>query len=46
VTYHVDLDPRVPGTGIAVAAGFRGAIEILMRLAGPEARRRASAFGA
>ncbi len=42
VTYAVDLEPRAPGAGIVVAAFFRGAIEILMRLAGPEARRRAA----
>lgn len=42
VTYEVDLEPLVPGTGWAVAAGFRSAIEVLMRLAGPEARRRAA----
>ncbi len=42
VTYAVDLEPRVPGTGFAVAASFRGAIEVLMRIAAPEARRRAT----
>ncbi len=40
VTYEVELDPIVTGTGPAVAAGFRTAIELLMRIAGPEARRR------
>ena len=43
VTYEVDLEPLVTGTGWAVAAGFRSAIEALMRIAGPEARRRAQA---
>ena len=41
-TYAVDLEPRVPGTGLAVAAAFRTAIEVLMRIAGPEAHRRAA----
>jgi len=41
VTYAIELEPRVPGTGVAVAAGVRGAVEVLMRLAGPEARKRA-----
>ena len=39
-TYVVELDPPLPGTGLAAAAGFRGAIEVLMRIAGPEAIRR------
>ena len=46
VTYAVDLEPRVPGTGFAVAASFRGAIEVLMRIAAPEARRRATTAAA
>ena len=45
VTYAIELDPRVPGTGLAVAAGVRGAVELLMRLADREARGRAAASG-
>jgi uncharacterized protein YndB with AHSA1/START domain len=45
VTYAIELEPRVPGTGIAVAAGVRAAVEMLMRLAGPEARERDAASG-
>ncbi len=40
VTYAIELEPLVPGTGFATAAAFRGAVEILMRLADREARRR------
>ena len=45
VTYAIELEPRVPGTGRAVAAGVRAAVELLMRLAGPEARERGAAQG-
>jgi hypothetical protein len=40
VTYAIELEPLVPGTGFATAAAFRGAVEVLMRLADHEARRR------
>jgi uncharacterized protein YndB with AHSA1/START domain len=40
VSYRVELTPLVPGSGLAAAAAVRGLIEVLMRLAGPEARRR------
>jgi hypothetical protein len=36
----VALTPLVPGTGFAAVAAVRGLIEALMRLAGPESRRR------
>ncbi len=45
VTYAIELEPRVPGTGIAVAAGVRASVALLMRLAGPEARERGAAAG-
>ena len=40
VTYRVELSPAIPGTGPVVAAAIRGAIEVLMRLADRESRRR------
>ena len=43
VIYSIELEPRIPGTGIAVAAGVRSAVELLMRLADREARGRAAA---
>ena len=41
VSYRIDFEPRVPGTGPAVALALRAAVEALMLLAGREAARRA-----
>ena len=43
VVYSIELEPRVPGTGIAAVAAVRGAVQLLMRLADREARGRAAA---
>ena len=43
VTYRVEVDPAIPGTGLAVAATIRGAIEVLMKLVDREAQRRVAA---
>ena len=43
VIYAIEVEPRIPGTGIAAVAAVRGAVELLMRLADREARGRAAA---
>ncbi len=45
VTYRVEVDPAIPGTGLAVTAAIRAAIEVLMKLADREAQRRVGEAG-
>lgn len=40
VRYRIEFEPQVPGTGIAIGLGLRGAVETLMVLASREAPRR------
>ena len=43
VIYSIEMEPRLPGTGMAAGAAVRSAVELLMRLADREARGRAAA---
>lgn len=42
VSYRIEASPIVPGTGLALVAGLRCAVELLFRLAAREAPRRAA----
>lgn len=42
VSYRIEFEPLVPGTALPLAAALRGAVEVLMLLAGREAPRRAA----
>ncbi len=42
MTYAIDFEASVPGTGPAIALGLRAAVEALFVLAGREARRLAT----
>ena len=42
VTYEIEFEPRVPGTGIAISLALRAAVETLFVLAGRETRQRSA----